>query len=199
MKKATVTCLALIGLVLVPIFFFNSFSEVQSKADSWPMFHHDLERTGYSETTAPSNNQTLWKFNTGGQVGSPTVVNGVVYVGSYDHKIYAFNASTGKLLWNYTTGDMIITSSPAVSNGKVFIGSMDGKVYALNASTGIPTWNHTTGNIVISSPTVTNALVYVGSYDNKVYVLNQANGAEVWNFSTGGEVSSSPAIANGIV
>ena len=59
------------------------------------MFHDDLAHTGYSNSAAPETNQTLWEFNTGGQVGSPSVVDGVVYVGSYDHKIYAFNASTG--------------------------------------------------------------------------------------------------------
>ena len=36
---------------------------------------------------------------------SPAVVNGVVYVGSNDHKVYALKASTGTKIWSYTTGD----------------------------------------------------------------------------------------------
>jgi len=32
---------------------------------------------------------------------SPAVANGVVYIGSYDQKLYALNATTGKRLWSY--------------------------------------------------------------------------------------------------
>ena len=56
------------------------------------------------------------------------MANGVVYVGSTDNNTYALNASTGALLWKYTTG--IVESSPAVVNGVVYIGGYDGNVYA---------------------------------------------------------------------
>ena len=54
----------------------------------------------------------IWVFSTGtGKnsiatwiVSSPAVANGIVYIGSDDHKIYALNAETGALIWNYTTG-----------------------------------------------------------------------------------------------
>jgi len=42
--------------------------------------------------------------------------NGIVYVGSCDHNVYALNANTGTKVWNYTTGDIVL-SSPTVSNG----------------------------------------------------------------------------------
>ena len=38
---------------------------------------------------------------------SPAVANGVVYVGSGDGNVYALDASTGALLWTYTTGAWI--------------------------------------------------------------------------------------------
>ena len=53
----------------------------------------------------------------------------MVYVGSYDDMVYALNASTGALLWSYTTGSAV-ESSPAVANGVVYVGSYDDKVYA---------------------------------------------------------------------
>src|SRR5438094_163469 len=61
---------------------------------------------------------------------SPAVVNGVVYVGPFDNKVYALDASTGAVLWTYVTGN-IVWSSPAVAKGVVYVGSYDGKVYAL--------------------------------------------------------------------
>ncbi len=42
--------------------------------------------------------------------------NGIVCVGSCDHNVYALNANTGTKVWNYTTGDIVL-SSPTVSNG----------------------------------------------------------------------------------
>ena len=43
--------------------------------------------------------------------------------------VYALDASTGALLWKYTTGARIY-SSPAVVNGMVYIGSEDADFYA---------------------------------------------------------------------
>ena len=47
----------------------------------------------------------------------------MVYVGSDDRNVYAFNASTGPKLWSYTTGDIGVDSSPAVVNGVVYVES----------------------------------------------------------------------------
>ena len=57
--------------------------------------------------------------------------------------LYALNASTGALLWKYTTG-VLLDSSPAVANGVVYVGSYDENLYALNASTGALLWKYTT-------------------------------------------------------
>ena len=48
--------------------------------------------------------------------------DGVVYVGSVDHHVYALDAETGELLWRYETGAGVF-SSPAVSDGVVYVGS----------------------------------------------------------------------------
>jgi parallel beta-helix repeat protein len=170
------------------------------KSDLWPMFHHDLTHTGYSASTGPTTNQTLWTYTTGNEVGSsPAVVGGVVYVGSYDHKVYALNATTGALIWNYTTGNLV-ESSPAVSGGVVFVGSDDGNLYAFDAATGALKWNYTTGNYVESSPVISGGVVYVGSWDGNIYALDAGTGALEWNYTTAGNVGySSPAVVGGVV
>lgn len=80
------------------------------------------------------------------------------------------NATTGELIWNYTTGGDVV-SSPAVANGIVCVGSHDGKVYALNAYNGAFIWSYTTGDMVVSSPVIVNGVVYIGSYDHVVYAI----------------------------
>ena len=129
---------------------------------------------------------------------SPAVANGMVYVGSLDDNIYALNATTGALLWSYTTGS-IVASSPAVANGMVYVGSEDDNVYALNATTGALLWSYTTGAQILSSPAVANGMVYVGSEDDNVYALNATTGALLWSYTTGAQILSSPAVANGVV
>ncbi len=78
----------------------------------------------------------LWTASSTGNWidSSPEVANGVVYVGSQGHKLYAFKADgcgqpTCSPLWTATTGNWIY-SSPAVANGVVYAGSVDDKLYA---------------------------------------------------------------------
>ncbi len=99
-----------------------------------------------------------------------------VYIGSNDNNLYAFNASTGALLWSYTTGGEI-TGAPAVVHGIVYLGSMDGKLYALKAKTGTLLWSYTTAGSIQGSPAISNSVVYIGSGQHSVlsgtlYALN---------------------------
>jgi hypothetical protein len=147
----------------------NTPSTSTSSTDSWPMFRHDLNHTGYSTSNAPSTNHTLWTYPIGDEVhSSPTVADGKVYVGSHDHNVYCFDASTGAKLWNYATGEWVL-SSPAVADGKVYVGSHDHNVYCFDASTGEGLWSYATGNSVQSSPAVAYGKVYIGSNDGSVY------------------------------
>src|SRR5208337_3884510 len=83
-----------------------------------------------------STGALLWSYPTGGYGDSPTVANGVVYVGgggpgNSDYNVWALNAATGALIWSYATGDWVGTSSPAVVAGVVYVGSYDSSLYAL--------------------------------------------------------------------
>jgi len=60
------------------------------------------------------------------------VAGGMVYIGSYDKKLYAFDASCRSAchpLWSFAAGSAIF-SSPAVTDGMVYVGSWDHKLYA---------------------------------------------------------------------
>jgi outer membrane protein assembly factor BamB len=178
-----------------------------SISSNWSMFRSN---PAHSSTAAigPSNLTLAWKFTTGGSVvSSPTVVNGVVYVGSQDKNVYAIGALSGDLIWKYTTGGSI-EDSPAVANGMVYVESDNGYVYCLNAKTGSLNWKtfidsnlpFTYANLVLtSSPVVSNDLVYIGSLDGYLYALNAKTGAVVWKASAGGPIECSPAYDDGAV
>ena len=102
----------------------------------------------------------------------------MVYVGSTDGKVYALKASTGVLLWSYTTGGEV-DSSPAVANGVVYFGSWDYNVYALNASTGALLWSYATGyQVVPSSPAVANGVVYISDVRRNTVRAERRHGCQ---------------------
>jgi outer membrane protein assembly factor BamB len=191
----------------------------------WTQFRLGPEHSAYSTTESAigvGNVGTLverWTATTGGLVhSSPAVANGVVYVGSEDGKLYAFDAAGGALLWTAPTGGPI-WSSPAAVNGVVYVGSDDGKLYAFDATgancsgtpkTCTPLWTAQTGGPVRSSPTVANGVIYVGSEDTNLYAFDAAGAGcsgtpktctPLWIGATGGNgpSDSSPAVANGVV
>jgi eukaryotic-like serine/threonine-protein kinase len=144
---------------------------------------------------------------------APAVANGVVYLSSDDHYVYALDAKTGNKKWTFFRKDEMnappnlsdgeAESSPAVGNGVVYVGSRapDHELYALDASTGSPIWPqpYPAGGAVLSSPRVVDGVVYFGSDDGFVYALDAATSLRIWQFQTGGHVRSSPAVVNGVV
>jgi outer membrane protein assembly factor BamB len=143
----------------------------------------------------------LWRSQAVGPIGtcSPVVVSGLVYVGSSDHKLYAFNATTGALVWGRTLGSFL-SSAPALANGVVYIGSNNGDLHAFNASTGATLWTVALGGSVRFTPAVAKGVVYVGTLQSKLYALNASTGAQRWVAAPAGlRVSGNPAVANGRV
>ena len=174
-----------------------------AQASDWPMFHHDFRHTGSTTEKVSDDLKLLWSYKTGGGVGSsPAVVDGKVFVGSYDNKIYCLDADDGSYILSYKTGDGV-SSSPAVADGKIFVGSTDGRIYCLDED-GCVIWSYETRDSFGSSPVVVNGKVFVGGSGNihgKIYCLNENTGKLIWRYTTGtwGYVSSSPAVANGKV
>jgi outer membrane protein assembly factor BamB len=72
-------------------------------------------------------------------MSSPTVdpETGMVYFGNHAGYLYAVDSSHGDKVWEFQTGDKILSSPTLVkSTGTVLIGSKDGNVYLLNAGNG---------------------------------------------------------------
>lgn len=122
-------------------------------------------RTGVWQSSGlKSQPAVAWEFKTGGPVrSSPVVVEGVVYVGSYDGNFYALDAATGKQKWSFKTGGKV-SGSAAVANGSVFFAGEDGNVYRLNAADGALMWSAKTPKAMpmAGSPAILNGTVFIG-------------------------------------
>ncbi|MES2124586.1 MAG: PQQ-binding-like beta-propeller repeat protein [Gemmatimonadota bacterium] len=140
-------------------------------------------------------------------LSSPAVVGNTVYIGSGDHNVYALDAATGALKWQFKTGD-VVHASPAVANGLVYIGSWDRNLYALDTATGKERWRYTTGNDTTiynqigmpSSAAIAGGLLFVGARDGHFHVVDALTGAPKWTHDNhGGWTVGSPAVHNGVV
>jgi outer membrane protein assembly factor BamB len=127
---------------------------------------------------------------------SPTVLGGVVYVGSQEGHVYAVDANSGKQIWHFQI-DGLIFSSPTVAKDMVYVGSDDGNLYAINAKSGKMKWKMATGGEVYASAAVADDVIYVTSKSRQTYALSQDTGQIIWQHPIGGDAS--PAIRRGIV
>jgi outer membrane protein assembly factor BamB len=137
-----------------------------------------------------------WQTFTPGYVTSSPALgsDGTVYVGSFDHKLYALDPDTGRVRWSFAT-DAHIYSSPALADGsdartsEIYVASADGSVYALDPS-GHVLWRYDTGDPIRSSPVLGRAprgdgrILYVGSSNGRLYALNATSGKRRWSFDT---------------
>ena len=186
---------------------------VLSRTDWWPMFHHDLENSGYSTSTGPETNTVLWSKELGWWVlSSPAVVDFKVYVSDATCNFYCLDASEGGIIWNYYIGSGH-GRNPAVADGRVYFGV--GILYSstlccLNAADGSHIWDFVTGNHnILSSPAVYDEKVYFGTMgqvehdlDYYVYCIDAEGNGDgttdmIWSYHLDDWVQSSPAIVDG--
>jgi outer membrane protein assembly factor BamB len=116
--------------------------------------------------------------------GTPVISQDLVYVGTYNGRVYALNSVTGALRWVYprevneTVG--AIVGSLVLDSDVIYFGSSNGKVYALEATTGDYKWEFETGDRIGTSPVVSEGVIYFGSYDRKLYAISSQDGKALW-------------------
>ena len=124
-----------------------------------------------------------WVYATEMPLGhSPTIYNGVAYVGGLDNKIHAIDANSGVGLWTFSGGGGFETN-PLIINDILYAGNRDGKMYAITisgANTGKLAWSYQTGGPVLFSAAYNNGNIYFASNDSFAYALNANSGSLVW-------------------
>ena len=76
---------------------------ISNAVTDWPMYQKDGSHS--ADGAGPTDLKLEWNTSiNAAAVSSPTLVNGVAYIGSLDKNIYAFNAVTGAKIWTFATG-----------------------------------------------------------------------------------------------
>jgi outer membrane protein assembly factor BamB len=121
-----------------------------------------------------------WVFPTQLPLGhSPTVQDGVVYVGGLDHHLYALDAGSGAERWRFEAGAGFQTN-PLVVAGRVYAGNRDGFLYALQAQDGQLVWKYPTQGPILYSAAYADGVVYFASQDSHAYALDAQSGELIW-------------------
>jgi outer membrane protein assembly factor BamB len=202
--------------ILVAVLGGLGLAQTASTPSAWTMYQY-----------VPSHNAVLpgpstgyqWTFTTQGNiVGGLALANGVLYVESFDHHLYALDPTNGKVLWSFDTGQVIMTT-PIVADGVVVVGSGTNAVlddlpdkvdwgvlppadavYALNAQTGALLWKHVTVGEDMPSPVYTNGTIIWGNGHDVAQAANLQTGQILWRTPLQGVVTMSSAnMAGGMV
>mgnify|MGYP001134395557 CR=1 FL=1 len=138
--------------------------------------------------------KALWKFECEDEIrGNPLFHEGNLYIGSYDHNLYALQASTGEFIWKYAT-DGGVVSRPGIYEGNLFIGSEDKSLHCISARSGKVVWTYPTNGPIRSSPFISDGHVFIGSDDAFLHVVNGLSGRRAWRVDAGAPVRSTPFV-----
>ncbi len=167
-----------------------------SLAQKTGMLEEEISLAQATQFFQDQSHSPIWSFICEDEIrGTATYHEGVVYIGSYDHNMYALAADNGKFIWKYAA-DGGIVSKPAINDNKVYFGSTDQYVHAVSCRGGKKVWVQSTEGAIYSSPAIAEGHLFIGSDDEHLHVLNLMAGREAWSVNLGSTVRSSPLVVN---
>jgi alcohol dehydrogenase (cytochrome c) len=190
-------------------------ANARAEPQNWLTYHGAYDGQRFSQldqinTSSVKDLRVAWIFQSGviGLVANPAtyafeatplVVDGVMFVSGYDGYVWALDAATGRLLWQYRHAIPLdvplccgnVNRGVAVAQGKVFVTTQNGHLLALDATTGKSVWDKPfvdirAGESATIAPLVVKNLVIVGSsgaeYGVRGHIdaFNLQSGERVW-------------------
>ena len=183
-------------LLIVVLLLASPSLGLEPGRDVWPQFRGDDARTGFSPSTIPATNETLWSIDLPDQIQSSFAVAGTrALVGCDDGNLYCLDADTGAELWTYNTNN-VVQSSPLVAGDRVYVGTADGEAVCLYLSNGSLAWAASSG-FIVASPALWNGTVYFADQYGGLCALDTVTGEEVWKDTFPAELWASPTVVDG--
>lgn len=140
-----------------------------------------------------------------GQESSPLVIDGMLFVTTAWSKVYAFDAKSGKALWNFDpkvaggTGIKgccdVVNRGLAAYGNNLYLGAYDGRLIALDQKTGKVVWevdsvDQAKSYTITGAPRVANGKVFIGNGGAEIGVrgyisaYDAVSGKLLWRFFT---------------
>lgn len=124
----------------------------------------------------------LWRAENGHRGAtfwaSPTVSDGVVYIGDGDAQVRAFDAETGDRLWRFET-ERGVYAAPTLAHHQLVFGTSSERVYSLDPETGEERWHRDVFGDVMARVAVRPPSILVTTAAGEVYSLS-LHGEGLW-------------------
>ena len=102
----------------------------------------------------------------------PVVINGSVYIGAGNHKLYVLDAATGVMRWSFEAKGWI-THPVAYSDDTVVVTSRDGVIHVLDTNTGRKRFVFDAGFDTRGSAVIEGDLAYVATFPSAIYAIDR--------------------------
>lgn len=200
-------------------FFASGTVAAQAPSQRWGEFQYDAQNNA---VFAAPGWDVAWRADIHSKTnGGLSVVNNTLYVESFDHNLYAFDARSGRELWHRELPNVVM-NTPIVAGGIVVVGTGTAKVlkdsptlpimgepqgdaiYGLDVKTGAILWRFLT--VGEDMPTGVSVVVnrrdefVFTNGDNHIYALDLSTGKLLWSKDAPGlDGMASLTAADGIV
>lgn len=208
------------GLVTLLYFSYFQSGTAEVASGNWPVHGQNAAETRESPLLQinPDTIASLglaWSFDTGTRRGleaSPIIINGVIYTSGDWSRVFANDAKTGELLWQFDPNvDRawgvnaccdVVNRGVAVDGNRVFVGVLDGRLIALDIATGKPLWETLTIDptkpyTITGAPRIVHDTVIIGNGGAEYGVRGYVSAYDIntgdlrWRFYT---VPGNPAL-----
>lgn len=153
-----------------------------------------------------------WSRNLSGQsFATPAAANRLVYVGSNEGVLYAFDGISGKTQWEFKT-DYGVPCLPLVGrDGMIYLCSDNGAIHVLSAFTGKLAWKNTEDTLGeytpspklpyyhVFAPALSPKQVFLTTPNGNLHAFDRSTGATLWVYYNKGGYITSPSVHNDMV
>lgn len=185
-------------------------------ASHWPMYQY---RSDHNAVFASSSPPAEWTRHLGGKInGGLAFDRGTIFVESFDHRVSALDARTGRVLWSTPVPNVVMTT-PIVADRVVIVGTgtshvltqtadtliwgrpQGDEIVALDEGTGRVRWRRRTAGEDMPSPALvhihgTGAIVFANG-DDHIRAWALRDGHTIWEHAVPGIASMSSAAVDG--
>ncbi len=168
-------------------------------SQNWGSFRGTAARAGVTSDCLAPPLRHIWSFQTQGPLdGSPIIHNGIIYVGSRDHWLYACDATNRRELWRYLAGAPL-RSTPTLHGQTLFFGDDNGIMHAIQSLGGTARWRVPLYGKIFASAAIGAGFLITATQGGYISALNPISGETTWEHFDGNPFYASPAILGNLV
>jgi outer membrane protein assembly factor BamB len=215
-RRVGLIAIIIVALALAGFIFGQRSSTAQSpppRSDgTWPMYQYGAAHNAVFDQPAL---RADYQSALGDRINGGFAIDGTtLYAVSFDRKLYALDAPTGKIRWSVATDDMLM-STPVFAKGIIIVGSghngflkpddpvsqtwgrPEGNTVFAFAADGKLVWKFHTDGEDMPTPAIDGDTVIFGNGDAHAYALDLATGKQKWQIPLAGAVTMASTTIDG--